>query len=131
MSQKLKSFEELCKMRGIKPEDILPDFSSWPEDQRKWARACFTLPYMVAAANELANEGKPWRPDYTDTDQPKYEPWPDIEADKERPSGFGFSATRANYTRTCAGVRLVFKEYDWCNHAQEEWQEIKDYLLFT
>lgn len=68
----LNSFEDACKVRGMDPDKVIPDFAFFPEEDRPSMKAHARIVIMIAAANQLVNGGVPWKADFTD-DQAKYE----------------------------------------------------------
>ncbi|MGE9312848.1 hypothetical protein ACLOAU_14465 [Niabella sp. CJ426] len=91
--RQIKSFDEACQVLGY--SNNLPDVSNAPEKHRKALLAHYQLVIIV----EAINSG--WQPNWADTDEYKYELWPDIIEDESKPSGFGLSSAL-----TLAGVRL-------------------------
>ena len=71
----LKTFEAACKVEGLDPKKVLPDFSSYPKKDRKAMLAHAKLVIIARAANRLANNGKEWKPDWNNSGQYKYYPW--------------------------------------------------------
>ena len=101
----LNTFEDACKVEGLDPEKVLPDFSSYPEKDRNSMIAHAKLVIIVRAANRLANEGKEWKPDFNNRDQYKYEIW----WYKEKGSaGFRYYGCDAWHTASTVGSRLCF-----------------------
>jgi hypothetical protein len=123
----IKTFEDACRERSVDP-NALPDVSMLPERHRKSMVAYFKLCIIV----EAINDG--WEPDYSNTDQFKYFPYFAVEADTDRPSGFGFSD--ANYVswgaRTAVGSRLCFSTREMALYAAEQFKDLYiDYLLMS
>lgn len=101
----LNTFEDACKVEGLDPEKVLPDFSSYPEKDRNSMIAHAKLVIIVRAANRLANEGKEWKPDFNNRDQYKYEIW----WYKEKGSaGFRYYDCDHGRTYSSVGSRLCF-----------------------
>lgn len=69
---------------------------------------------------EALNQG--WTPDWSNTNEAKYYPW----FEYSRSSGFGFSDTNYNYTRTDTTVssRLCFKSRELAEYAGKQFIEI-------
>jgi len=101
MDHKIKTFEDACNAGGYDPT-ILPDVSMLPEKFRKHQVAQYKLMIITEAINEKR------LPNWNDRSEWKYFPWMQVEADEQRPSGFGFSRTAYDYTytRTYVGSRL-------------------------
>lgn len=122
---KITSFEEACKALNIEP--IVPDFSAVPEQHRKALEAHYKLVIIA----EAVNEG--WKPDWDDTDQYKYYPWFDVEADEEQTSGSALSFLGYYCADSYAGVgsRLAFKNSDIAKYMGTQFKELyEDYFLF-
>lgn len=62
--QQLKSFEDACKVEGLDAEKVIPDFSCYPEQDRKAMEAHAKLVIIARAANRIGNKGKEWTPDW-------------------------------------------------------------------
>lgn len=124
MYTEIKTFEDACKAKGYQPG--IPDFSNAPEKHRKALAAHFQL--IIIA--EAINEG--WQPNWADTDEYKYQLWPDIDEDTKKPSGFGLSCDDFDYwlSDTLVGSRLCFqsrKKAQYCfNTFHQLWE---DYFL--
>jgi len=124
---KIKTFEDACAALNLKPE-LLPDVSALSEKHRK----ALTAHYKLIIVAEALNEG--WQPNWNDSDEYKYFPWFEIEANDENPSGFGFS--RTFYVRwragTAVGSRLCFKTRELAEYAGKQFSELyKEYFLFS
>ncbi|WP_407266867.1 hypothetical protein [Tenacibaculum maritimum] len=52
----LKTFEDACKVEKLDPKTVIPDFSCYPEVDRKSMEAHAKLVIIVRAANRLAND---------------------------------------------------------------------------
>jgi hypothetical protein len=120
----IKTFEDACKALGIEP--TVPDFSMMPQKHQK-ALAAHSKLIIIA---EAVNEG--WTPNWSDTDEYKYELFPDIEEDSSKPSGFGLSYYDYDdwATYTTVGSRLCFQSREKAKHTFETFKELfEDYLL--
>jgi hypothetical protein len=122
----IKTYDDACKATGRDP-NVLPDVSPLPESDRDYLIAYYMLTVIAEA---LRGD---WRPDWTDYDQGKYYPWFEVEADKERPAGFGFSLTHygSTYTSTYVGSRLCYPSAKIAMYAGEQFKELylKTHLL--
>lgn len=122
---KLDTWEKVCKHKGISP--VIPfDVSMLPKAQQNYLIAAHKLPIIIAAVNNDANF-----PDYTNTDQWKYELWPRIIADKERPSGFALSYDVYGLwaTRSTVGVRFAFKSREIAKSTFEDFKELFEHFF--
>lgn len=125
METRFKTYEDCEKAVGLTP-GTLPDVSMLPEKYRKALIADF----QATIITEAHNEG--WEPDFTDQDQFKYSVWPEIEADSDRPSGFGFSYSDYvhSFTLTAVGSRHLLKSSALAMYVQQQFPEIyKKHLL--
>lgn len=121
---KIASFEEACKALNIKP--TVPDFSAVPEIHRKALEAHYKLVIIA----EAVNEG--WKPDWNNTDQPKYFPWFDVEASEEQTSGSGLSFNDYYFdlSTTIVGSRLSFQSRELAKYVGTQFKDLyEDYFL--
>lgn len=124
---KITSFEEACKARGVDP-NVLPDVSMLPDKHRK----SFIAFYKLIIIAEALNEG--WEPNWNDSRQYKYYPWLYVQASNEKSAGFGLSSSYDVRTRTGASVgsRLCFKTSELAMYAGNTFKDLyTDYLLLT
>ena len=125
ITETIKTFEDACKALNINP-DALPDVSALPEKHRK----AIVANYKLITITEALNEG--WQPNWNDGSEYKYQPWFEIKASKEQPSGFGFSGSFCAdwYTAADCGSRLCFKSRELCLYAIKQFEELYiDYYL--
>lgn len=122
---KLKTFEAACKIEGLDPKKVLPDFSCYPAKDRKSMIAHAKLVIIVRAANRLANGGKEWIPDFDNSNQWKYHTW-FIKGS----SGFRFYG-RANWgSLSNVGSRLCFISRDVAEHVGKAFIKVyNEYFL--
>lgn len=120
----IKTFEDACKALGIEP--TVPNFATSPTKQQKALLAHYKLIIVV----EAVNEG--WTPNWSNTDERKYELFPDIIEDSTKPSGFGLSYGDFDgwASATFVGSRLCFQSREKAKHTFETFKELfEDYLL--
>ncbi len=120
----IKTFEEACVALGY--DASIPTFDNAPEKHRKALSSHYKLVIIV----EAVNDG--WQPDWSNTDEYKYELWPDIVKDETKPSGFGLACDGYDLWHTITGVgsRLCFKSREAAKHTFETFKELyEDYLL--
>lgn len=124
----LKSFEEACARKGVKPEDIIRNIDVAPEFMKNTV-ALPKLMFMIGVANEETHKRR--LANYNDENEWKSEAWVRIAADQERPAGFGFddTLTLTDGMSTYLGVRLQFLDDDYGMFAVGNWQEYQDFLL--
>ena len=104
LKKNLKTFEDACKVLGIQPS-VVPTFELYPEQDRKAMQAHAKLVLIARAANQLANDNKPWQPDWNDYDQYKYYPWFDMGGS----SCFRYHVYADWISYSTVGSRLCFK----------------------
>lgn len=124
--RKVITFEEACEALKLNPVTVIPDFSVFPEKHQKAMAAHAKLIIIV----EAVNDG--WTPNWDDTNERKFELWPDIEKDETKPSGFGLSYDDCAYwtSNTDVGSRLCFKSREAAEHTFETFKQLyEDYLL--
>ena len=124
MTEKIKTFEDACEALKIKAS--VPEVSALPEKHQK---AIIAL-YKLVIITEALNEG--WQPNWNERDEIKWQPWFEIAASAEKPSGFGFSDGFTDYwsTRTLCGSRLCFKSQTLCRYAIKQFNQLFiDYYL--
>lgn len=129
--EQLKTFEDACKIEGLDPEKVIPDFSSYPKQHRKSMEAHAKIVIIVAAANRLDNDGKTWIPDYSNADEPKYEIWWLYDFGKKGvPSGFRFYDRAYWSTYSAVGSRLCLKTWKTAKYIAKQFEALyNDYLL--
>lgn len=64
LEEKLKSFEDACKIEGLDAATVIPDFAPYPKQDHAAMIAHAKLVIIARAANRLANDGKEWKPDW-------------------------------------------------------------------
>jgi len=122
--RQIKTFEEACMALGY--DATIPTFDNAPEKHRKALLAHYKLVIIV----EAVNDG--WQPDWKNTDEYKYELFPDIVEDENKPSGFGlaFDDFAGWNSTTGVGSRLCFKSREAAKHTFETFKDLyEDYLL--
>jgi hypothetical protein len=120
----VKTFDEACLALGY--DASIPTFYNAPEKHRKALLAHYKLIIIV----EAINDG--WTPNWNNTDEYKYELFPDIVKDKAKPSGFGLAYYYYVRWTTVTGVgsRLCFQSRDAAKHCFETFKELwEDYFL--
>ncbi|WP_407277373.1 hypothetical protein R5O20_02755 [Tenacibaculum maritimum] len=124
----LKTFEDACKVEKLNPKTVIPDFSCYPEADRKSMEAHAKLVIIVRAANRLANDGKQWVPDFTNFDERKYEAWFDLEENGS--SGFRFYVYVYWNTLSRVGSRLCFISREVCEYIGKQFLDTyKEYFM--
>jgi hypothetical protein len=103
MYTEIKTFEDACKALNYDASAI-----SITGIHAKHQKAIEAHAKLIIIA-EAINEG--WRPDWNNSNEYKYQLWPDIEEDETKPSGFGLSYGGCDHWGTDASVgsRLCFQ----------------------
>lgn len=123
----LKKFEDACKVLKLDPKKVIPDFSCFPEKDRKSMIAHCKIVLIVRAANLLANGGKEWAPDFSNWDEAKYEVWFDYDKSS---SGFLFDVSDGRGTHSYVGSRLCFISREVAEYIGKEFISLyNEYLL--
>jgi len=128
--KKIKTWEDACKVHKVNPKK-LPNVKGLPEKFQNWLIATYKMGVIVEAINTDEN-GKIWTPDWSNTDQIKYQAFFGIKATKRKPSGVGFSYAYyvGWYTATVVGSRLCFETEEKTEHAQKYFKNIfKEIML--
>lgn len=118
ITDKIKSYEDACKLQDIDPSQDLPYMT--PKNSKQIAlNAAAKLMTITMALNEG------WRPDWNNSDQYKYWPWFNMK------SGFGFSFTDYVFwgTGTHVGSRLCFKSEELSDYAGRQFKNIYEEWL--
>ena len=103
--EKIKTFADACKIEGLDPETVIPNFSCYPEADQKAAEANAKLMIVIKAANRLENNNEEWIPNWEDYNEYKYQPYFVMD---EGSSGFRFYDYGHRVTLSCVGSRLCF-----------------------
>lgn len=108
----IMSFEAACEWLKRKP--VLPIVKHLPKKHQRYVIADYKLITITEALNLDPKTKLPWKPNYFDTDEYKYEPRFWIKADAKHPSGSGFSVSDFDLwvTGTDCGSRLCLKSYE-------------------
>lgn len=124
--KQLKTFHDACKVEGLDAKKVLPDFSGYPAKDRKAMTAHAKLVIIARAANRLANGGKPWKPDFSNSDW-KYWPW--FYMDKGS-SGFRFYGCDYWDSLSDVGSRLCYISREVCEYVAKTFiKEYRDYFM--
>jgi len=124
MKPKIKTFEDACKKLGIEPN--LPVVENLPVKHQGATIAMYKLGVIA----EALNEG--WKPDYSDHNEWKYEPWwtvTSISKNGKTASGLSFDGADRWRTGTYVGSRLCFKSRELCEYAAEHFLDLYEEAL--
>lgn len=123
--KQLKTFEDACKIVGVDPKKVIPDFSCYPERHRKSMEMHAEIILIVEAANQIDNGGERWVPDFKNRHEPKYEVWYEMGS-----SGFRFYDYDYWRARSNVGSRLCFKNRNTAKRIVNQFiDKYNDYLL--
>ena len=127
--KQLTSFEAACQVLGLDPGKVIPDFSCFPAQDHRSMIAHAKLVLIIRAANQLANGGKEWKPDFDNYDQWKYEAWFSKD-EKGGSSGFRFNAYDDWHTASHVGSRLCFISREVAKYVATTFVDLyNEYLL--
>lgn len=123
ITDRVKSYEDACAVLGIDPHGSMPDTSECPAEDRRAYVAFHKLVIIIRTLNEG------WRPDWADTEQPKWFLWWYTEG------AAGLACALSHYAPSAAsaiiGSRLCFKSEALADYAAETFKCLfEDYLLF-
>ena len=119
----IKTFEDACKALNLNAETVIPDFSQYPEEDRK----ALVAHAKLIIINKAINGG--WKPDWSNDDQYKYYPWFDMDSSA---SGGGFSYDDCAYWSTYSdvGSRLCFETREKAKYAGKQFESLyKEYFV--
>jgi hypothetical protein len=123
ITNKVKTFEDACKVLGLDPND-LPIVEHLPEKDRRSIVAYYKLTIIVRALNEG------WETDFSDYTQSKYWNW--FRLDNGAAAGFASAGTpfAASAAAATVGSRLCFKSRELAEYASRQFIDIyNEYLL--
>ena len=126
LKKQLTSFEDACKILGLDAEKVVPDFSNYPEADKKAMIAHAKLVIIAKAANQLANDGKEHKPDWNDGKLNKYYPWFYMGG------SLGFRCYDYDYwdSYSNVGSRLCYISREVAEYVQETFFELyKEYFV--
>lgn len=112
----LTTFESACKIEGLDPKKVIPDFSNYPKKHRTAMIAHAKIVIMIDCANRLANNDKVWIANYDDPNQDKWEP---RFYKPKGSSGFRFHDCDGWDSGSHVGSRLCFFSYDTMKYMVE------------
>jgi len=121
----IKSFEDACANQGLDAAKVLPDFSMFPERDRKAMEAHAKLIIINKALNG------DWVPDWTDDDQWKYFPWFYMD---DEDSGSRFSYYDCVYDDSCSvvGSRLCYRNREVAEYAGKQFEDLyREYFVIA
>jgi hypothetical protein len=124
----LKTFEGACKVEGLDPKTVIPNFSNFLKKDQASMIAHAKLVIIVRAANRLANGGEEWIPDFDNPNQYKYEAW--LYKEKRGSSGFRFHGFGYWDSGSYVGSRLCFISRDVAEYVVTNFNKLyNEYFL--
>ena len=129
LTEKAKSFEEICQEQGLNPADEIA-FKNPGNARQKAVNAAAKL-FIIA---EYYNQG--WKPNWYNWDEYKYYPWFDMSPEKKSSnegaaagSGFSFRDYAVGASASHVGARLVFKSRKLAEYVGKHYLEIyRDFM---
>jgi hypothetical protein len=119
ITDKVKTFEDACKVLGLDPEN-LPIVENLPEKDRK----SIVVYYKLIIITRALNEG--WGPDFSDWNQQKYWNWFYFDDG----ASAGFTCASSDYAASHVGSRLCFKTRELATFARENFRDLYFEYLF-
>lgn len=125
--EKLKTFEDACKIENLDSTKVIPNFSCYPEADRKALEAHAKLLIIVKAANRIDNKNKEWIPNWENSNEYKYTPYFYIV---DGSSGFRYDGYDNWATYTFVGSRLCFRTKEHMLDATSKFPEVYKNFMF-
>jgi len=123
---KIKTFEAACKFLKLDPEKVLPKVTGVPKNHQDAIVAHAKLVIIAEALNTEGNDGKPWKPDWTNGDWDKYYPWFDLSSG----SGLSYDDFVGHGSGSSVGSRLCFKSAELAKYAGTQFLKLyEQYFL--
>jgi hypothetical protein len=124
--EQLKTFEDACAVLGLDPEQVIPDFSRYPERDRNAMVAHAKLVIITRAANKLTNSGEEWEPNWNNLKWDKYFPWFEMGGS----SGFRFNGYDGWGSYSSVGSRLCFITRHTAEYVGKQFVDLyRDYFV--
>ena len=124
MKNNIKTFEDACSALGLDPETVIPDFSSFPEEDQK---AMIAHAKLIIIAKALNGD---WKPDWKDWNQIKYYPWFNMGGSSG--SGFAYHVFGYWHSASTVGSRLGFKSREMAEFAGKQFESLYlDYFVIS
>ena len=127
LKKQLTSFEDACKILGLDAEKVVPDFSNYPEADKKAMIAHAKLVIIAKAANQLANDGKEHKPDWNDGKLNKYYPWFYMGGSL----GFRYYGCADWDSFSDVGSRLCLKSSELAEYAGKQFTDLYQKFMIT
>ena len=120
ITEKVKSYEDACEVKGVDPVENLPYKEPVNTDQK--AINAFA---KITTIIQVLNEG--WQPDWNNDDEYKYYPWFDMETYPDQVGsgvGFSFGGYGCGGSASGVGSRLVFRTRALAEYAGKQFLDI-------
>lgn len=116
----IRSYEDACKRQKIDPIKSLPDVSGIPKNLKKYIIAIYKLTIIASAIRDGS------KLNWADSNQWKHQPYHWVDADKKRPSGFGFSLSAYDIwlTSSYCSSRLCFESGEKAIYFAENFHDL-------
>lgn len=116
ITDRIKTFDDVLEVLEIDPDDFEEQCENLEVDEVAYKK--------IKLIAKVLNEG--WEPNWNDSNQAKYYPWPRVNANSSKPSGFSFSDSDfiCTYSPSYVGSRLCFKSSELAIYALEQFKEI-------
>jgi hypothetical protein len=122
----VKTFNDACRVEKLDPKKVLPDFKAYPAKDRKAMIAHAKLIIIAKALNKLANNGKPYKPDWNNDQWDKYYPWFYMGGS----SGFRSYGCGRRNSGSFVGSRLCFISREVGIYAGQQFEKLyKEYFV--
>lgn len=119
----IETFEDACKALNLNSETVIPNFSEYPEEDRKALIAHAKLVIIAKAINGG------WKPDWSNDDQYKYYPW-FYMAGSASGGGFSYGGYDRWTTGSIVGSRLCFETREKAKYAGKQFENLyKEYFV--
>jgi hypothetical protein len=126
-NQYVKTYEEACKKEGVDPVQNLP-FPKPKTGDQKALNAAAKLFVIARAINKQDNDGKEWKPDWTNSREWKHYPWFNLSSG----SGLSCGDYGGGRSHSYVGSRLCFKTEEGAEYAGRTFiKEYEDYFLIN
>ena len=129
--EKIKSFEDACKVKGLDAEKVLPDVAAFPAPHQKALIALAKLVIINDALNYTDNNNQDWKPDWSNYNEDKYYPWFDTEKHEDNnPTGFRLLGCVYDNAHSIVGARLVYRTRKLAEYAGEQFLDLyQDFMV--
>lgn len=123
---KIKTFEAACKALKLDAKKATPKVVGFPKQHAKALVAIGKLMIIVQALNNG------WKPNWQDSNEPKYYGWWDLNKDSSNRSGFRLVYFYDHYHASHVGSRLCFQSRElaeWAYRQPAIKKLYKDFML--